>query len=639
MKPKLNRSVLLVSIAVYTLLTFLLCIAEPSYANFAKHKKITIQASQVNGASALAGFPVMIQISGADFNDIEDDVDADGYDLIFRAADGTPLAHEIEVYDEAGNILTAWVKIPSLSATSDTDIYIYYGDPGITSPTETASAVWDSSYRGVWHMNENPTAPAPQIQDSTAFGNHGTSYGGMSSNDQVSGKVGGALDFDDNDDYIYVGDKSSLNVTAGITLETWLKPDTIEFSSRYAIYKNHAYFLDAMRSFAKPPHFYLEIDNVGWQATGPAGALTTSWNHVIGTYDTTGEVMRVYINGVEQSSADLSALTSDLINVSSNGLRFSLYYRGLMDEVRLSSIARSADWIKTQFNNQNSPGSFYTIGSEESADSTPPVVTISSPTTDPSYSTGTDAIALAGTASDNGTVAEVRWSNDRGGSGVCSGTTDWSASIDLYAGDNVIAITAEDIEGNTASDSLNVTYTPASPDPEPDYGQCSTDVYTDYSAGFDAADLDLLTVGTVDGRLVLQTGSQAIDHDNIVIPFEQEVWVNFLFARTAHEDDFGWFLRDDAVDGSGNFIGYTNIPADKKHAIFRNIHDGNVFVPVEGDGILDLFQDMLTQTTLMSESAVAAFDDGTGYPFIVDGVNGVTPRDMKKKSGDFCRRQ
>jgi hypothetical protein len=397
-KPKLNKSVLFVFTGLYALLTFFLCVAEPSYASFSKHKKITIQASQVNGTSALTNFPVMIQISGADFNDIEDDIDADGYDLIFKAADGSPLVHEIEVYNEASNLLTAWVKIPSLSATSDTDIYIYYGDPSISSPTEIPSAVWDSSYRGVWHMNENPAGPAPQIQDSTTYGNHGTSYGGMSSNDQVSGKVGGALDFDDNDDYIYVGDKSSLNVTAGITLETWLKPDNIEAASRYAVYKGNAYFLDAMRSFDTSPHFYLYIDNEGSKSTYPSGTLTTSWNHVIGTYDSTGEVMRVYINGVEVSSADLSALTNDLINVSSNGLRFSLYYRGLMDEVRLSSIARSADWIKTQFNNHNSPGTFYIIGSEEAADSTSPVVTITAPTTDPSYSTDTDVIALAGTA-------------------------------------------------------------------------------------------------------------------------------------------------------------------------------------------------------------------------------------------------
>jgi hypothetical protein len=52
-KPKLNKSILFVFIGVYALLTFFLCFAEPSYANFAKHKKITIQASQVNGASAL----------------------------------------------------------------------------------------------------------------------------------------------------------------------------------------------------------------------------------------------------------------------------------------------------------------------------------------------------------------------------------------------------------------------------------------------------------------------------------------------------------------------------------------------------------------------------------------------------------
>ena len=34
------------------------------------------------------------------------------------------------------------------------------------------------------------------------------------------------------------------------------------------------------------------------------------------------------------------------------------------DEVRISNIARTSDWIKTEFNNQNDPGSFYTFGAE-----------------------------------------------------------------------------------------------------------------------------------------------------------------------------------------------------------------------------------------------------------------------------------
>jgi len=37
---------------------------------------------------------------------------------------------------------------------------------------------------------------------------------------------------------------------------------------------------------------------------------------------------------------------------------------GMLDEVRISNVARSADWILTEFSNQSDPGSFYTVGSE-----------------------------------------------------------------------------------------------------------------------------------------------------------------------------------------------------------------------------------------------------------------------------------
>ncbi len=39
---------------------------------------------------------------------------------------------------------------------------------------------------------------------------------------------------------------------------------------------------------------------------------------------------------------------------------------GRIDEIRISSIARSADWIAAEYENQNSPGSFYSVGAEES---------------------------------------------------------------------------------------------------------------------------------------------------------------------------------------------------------------------------------------------------------------------------------
>ena len=38
-------------------------------------------------------------------------------------------------------------------------------------------------------------------------------------------------------------------------------------------------------------------------------------------------------------------------------------YSGQLDEVRISNIARSDEWIETEFNNQSSPGTFFTITS------------------------------------------------------------------------------------------------------------------------------------------------------------------------------------------------------------------------------------------------------------------------------------
>jgi hypothetical protein len=269
-------------------------------------------------------------------------------------------------------------------------------------------------------------------------------------------------------------------------------------------------------------------------------------------------------------------------------------------------------------------------------DSEVPSVAITAPTGDASYSTDTDTISLAGAAGDNIGVTEVGWANDRGGSGTCSGTTNWSAAISLLEGSNVITITARDTAGNLAQDTLTVTFTPPEPDPDPDpdpagIPACDVNIAIDYSGGFDEEELELLSVAAEDDHLVLQTGAQAINPDRIIIPFEQEVWVSFFYSKTAHEDDFGWFLGDDAVVDGNGILDYTNTP---KHALFRNIHDGNVFVPIPGDGILDSNYGN-GSFPYNDEAALATYDDGSGYPFIVDGDGIVSSRDMKKRLGTF----
>jgi hypothetical protein len=81
-------------------------------------------------------------------------------------------------------------------------------------------------------------------------------------------------------------------------------------------------------------------------------------------------------------------------------------------------------------------------------------------------------------------VTQVSWTNNRGGSGICTGTDVWSQSgILLYSGTNIITVTARDAAGNSGSDTLTVIYTP--PDLEPPTvaftdpsGQVSTTINT-----------------------------------------------------------------------------------------------------------------------------------------------------------------
>jgi hypothetical protein len=93
------------------------------------------------------------------------------------------------------------------------------------------------------------------------------------------------------------------------------------------------------------------------------------------------------------------------------------------------------------------------------ADTTRPVATITSPTSNSSYTSTAATMNLGGTASDAVGVTQVRWSNDRGGSGVATGTTNWSVSgIPLQNGTNIITVTAVDAAGNSGMDAVTVAY-------------------------------------------------------------------------------------------------------------------------------------------------------------------------------------
>jgi hypothetical protein len=101
---------------------------------------------------------------------------SNGYDIIFTsdAAGANMLAFERQSYNASTGAVTFWVKVPTLSHTTDTVIYLFYGNSSVTTDQSNKTAVWDSNYLGVWHMSNGVTLNG---NDSTANGNNGSTSG------------------------------------------------------------------------------------------------------------------------------------------------------------------------------------------------------------------------------------------------------------------------------------------------------------------------------------------------------------------------------------------------------------------------------------------------------------------------------
>src|SRR5207244_3790164 len=108
--------------------------------------------------------------------------------------------------------------------------------------------------------------------------------------------------------------------------------------------------------------------------TRPSAA---TWHLVHLVFNRSGSTNKAYVDGSLQTLTTGSHSASAMGNFSNSSLYFmsraasALNAAGTLDEVRLSTMERSAGWVTTEYNNQNSPATFITMGSESCATPTP----------------------------------------------------------------------------------------------------------------------------------------------------------------------------------------------------------------------------------------------------------------------------
>jgi hypothetical protein len=334
-------------------------------------RTITIDAGQVAGAADLDDFPVLIAIAGdpllaslANSGHVAHDA---GEDILFLDSDAvTLLDFEIEEYDQTSGSLTAWVRVPVLSVSADTTLVLQYGDPAVDVSLANPNGVWDADYISVFHLNQDPSGPAPQFTDSTANGFHGTNEGGLVPDDLGPGKVGPGLVFrHDLDDWISV--PQELKATGDqVTVEAWmyssdwaLSVDAPAINTGGAV-NTERFFVGVDRTAIQCIRVTTDVQHYRYDQ-GPVPV--DEWVHLVTRYD--GVALKGYVNGVEVQTWDASGAILDTDAPGRIGARYDdRRLDGALDEIRVSDIARPVEWIQTGFNNQDSPDTFYTVGPE-----------------------------------------------------------------------------------------------------------------------------------------------------------------------------------------------------------------------------------------------------------------------------------
>ncbi len=345
--------------------------------------KVTVDHTKV--PANLTDFPVYINLANlpSGFHSNVNQIDA--RDIRVTKSDGTTeLPREVGWYDSATDNGELYFKYSgTLSSTVDTEIYLYYGYASASNYSESATYgsnnVWDTSYKGVWHLGE--ASDATRV-DSTLNNNDLTESPSDVVDRYESGSIRGA-DFERTDtEYLTIPDASQTGLDLGnsFTFTTRLNVESAPFGGGahqgvIAKAAGGGWSYGLSTGSAGTNSFGFMIDNDGFAGGGVAIGTDTdfftvsNWNTYHIVYN--GSIVRIYKDGVEQTSFNFPYSTSMTPINSASAFRLGNfesqngYYDGIMDEIRVSNVARSANWVATEHNNVSSPATFYAVGSQE----------------------------------------------------------------------------------------------------------------------------------------------------------------------------------------------------------------------------------------------------------------------------------
>ncbi|HEY4239021.1 MAG TPA: DUF2341 domain-containing protein [Kofleriaceae bacterium] len=325
-------------------------------------KRISITVPTVAGTQH--DFPMWVDVNQADFQA----ANASGSDIYFTDATGAPIAYQIQSYDGAHH-LQAWVKVGAL--TNNSMLYLCFGDASMTQPQDPAGT-FSNGFSAVWHL-EDTLADGNPIADAT--GTHDGSDVGLDATHAVTTTLGKGIEFDGADSTM-ITFTNPLSGATTHTISLWITTTGNTGADNDAMIVMGDTTEQAEESrwfharFGESQDVALGFYGDDWTTTGEN--IETATPHLLHwVFEGNNTKSHLYVDGTEIGTYNHhnnvnTQGTAGYIGWAPGAFGQNMGLHGIVDEVRISTDARDANWVATEWANQSSPSTFYQLSAAAS---------------------------------------------------------------------------------------------------------------------------------------------------------------------------------------------------------------------------------------------------------------------------------
>lgn len=317
-----------------------------------------IDYTKVSGSANLTNFPVLIkdgnipdamyaglQSAGQDFRITTDSTGA------------VEVPFEIVAIDTTAKTAEIWAKIPTVSYTANTNLYFWYGNANAVAYDANApfgsQNVWSSQYKYIDHLQGDAideTSNAVTTTDTSVTFN--TTNGKFTQGGGFASASNSRIEV-----------SSNIVQTGNFTVSMWVKAPASDFLAGNVDYSvDYGFFTLSTTATSKVEfNVFANPTSSFAKATSNNSLSNSTYKLLHATRD--GTNIKLYLDGsfdvqTAWSTAQISTDRGTRFGIGKNGAGWVSPLEGTIDEIRVSNTASSADWIATEYANQNSPSTF-----------------------------------------------------------------------------------------------------------------------------------------------------------------------------------------------------------------------------------------------------------------------------------------